>query len=420
MTAHKKVLAIVANAPSPYRVHQHTRIVRELGDKVELWSVFLHEHNWQPWTKPLPEEIRPIHFDKGESMVGKNRGLGLLKQWQKMGRVIQWLEQKNVDVVISTGYNDLGLMRLIAWCKRTGVPNYMFSDSNVYGDRTRGVSRILKKRYLGWVLRSLSGLMPCGTFGQRYYEPYGGAAKPCFFMPHEPDYGKIFAVTPEQRLEVQKKFGLSSQRRYIMYSGRLAAVKRVDTLIDAYARIAAERPEWDLLLVGGGALEAELRSRVPAVWADRVVWTGFINDAEELSRLYTCGDVFVLPSSYEPWAVVVCEAAAAGLPIVASEVVGAAGELCREGVNGATFPAGDVDALSRILLEITQSEQRLTELRLGSLRVLDDWRRRGDPVQGVRLALAHAGLLDEPPPVEPTPPTPRVPPSFSELERESC
>jgi hypothetical protein len=41
--------------------------------------------------------------------------------------------------------------------------------------------------------------------------------------------------------------------------------------------------------------------------------------------------------------------------------------------------------------------------------VLDDWRRRGDPVQGVRLALAHAGLLPSPPPVEPTPATPTTP-----------
>ena len=408
MTTDRVVLAVFATAPSPYRVHQHQRIARELGDQVELWSVFLHEHNWQPWATELPAEIRPVVFGRGESAAGKNRGAGWLREWKKAGEAIQWLRDHQVDAVITSGYHDLGLMRLIAWCRRTGTPNYLFGDSNVYGDRARGWRRWLKRLYVGWAVRSVTGLLPCGEYGRQYFEQYGGRNKPSFFMPHEPDYGKIFAVTAEQRASIQKKFGLRSDRRYFLYSGRLAPVKRVDTLIDAFAQIASQRPGWDLLLIGGGPLEGELRARVPQSIQDRVIWTDFINDSAELSALYTCGDVFVLPSSYEPWAVVVCEAAAAGLPIVASRAVGAAGELCREGINGRLFTPGNVDELANVLLEVTASDEHLATLSRGSLAVLDDWRRRGDPVQGVQLALAHAGLLPPPPPAEPDPATPRV------------
>jgi glycosyltransferase involved in cell wall biosynthesis len=123
--------------------------------------------------------------------------------------------------------------------------------------------------------------------------------------------------------------------------------------------------------------------------------------------------VFILPSSYEPWAVVVCEAAAAGLAIVASRIVGAAGELCREGVNGRLFTPGSVEELAQALLEVTASEEIVAAMGRASLEVLDDWRRRGDPVQGVRLALAHVGLLDPPPPVEPNPPTPITVPAYT-------
>jgi hypothetical protein len=94
------------------------------------------------------------------------------------------------------------------------------------------------------------------------------------------------------------------------------------------------------------------------------------------------------------------------LAIIASQVVGAAGELCRDGVNGRAFPPGSVDALADALLEMSADDDRLHEYRLASLRVLDDWRRRGDPVQGVRLALADANLLPSPPPVQPHPATP--------------
>ena len=62
-----------------------------------------------------------------------------------------------------------------------------------------------------------------------------------------------------------------------------------------------------------------------------------------------------------------------------------------------------------MLLDVSSSDERLAAFSLGSLAVLDDWRRRGDPVQGVRLALAHAGLLPPPPPVIPDPPTPPAP-----------
>lgn len=408
MTTDRKVLAIVAAAPSPYRVHQHLRIARELGDQVELWSVFLSEHNWQPWSTPLPEEIRPVILGRGRAALGRKRGLNRLREWGRGADAIQWLRDRRADVVITAGYHDLGLMRLIAWCHKTGTPNYLFGDSNIHGDHARGVRRWIKQRYVGWAVRNVNGLLPCGEYGRQYFEQYGGRDKPTFFMPHEPDYTKIFDVTAEQRAAVQQKFGLRSDRRYFLYSGRLAPVKRVDTLIDAFARIAEQRPGWDLLLIGGGPLEAELRSRVPQSLQGRVAWTGFINDSAELSALYTCGDVFVLPSSYEPWAVVVCEAAAAGLPIVASRVVGAAGELCREGVNGRLFTPGDVDDLGKVLLDVTSSGTQLAAFSRGSLAVLDDWRRRGDPVQGVRLVLAHAGLLPPPPPVEPDPPTPQT------------
>ena len=409
-------LAVVANAPSPYRLHQHARIARELGDEVELWSLFLYEHNLQPWTHPLPEAIRPVVFGHGQSVAEKRTFFGRLRQWRKMKEVMRWLEEHRVDAVITTGYNDWGLMRLIAWCRRRGTPNYMFSDSNVRCDIARGLRRLRKRLYVSWVVRNLSGLLPCGSYGRQFYEQYGGRGKACFYMPHEPDYASIFSVTAEDRAQAQAKFSLRDDRRYFLYSGRLASVKRVDTLIDAFARIARERPGWDLLIVGGGELDAELHARVPAELAHRVAWTGFIGSVDELAALYTCGDVFILPSSIEPWAVVVCEAAAAGLPIVASNVVGAAGELCREGVNGRLFPPGDVGALAEVLLDVSADERRLAAMRTASLAVLDDWRRRGDPVQGVRQALHHAGLLPAPAAeVEPMPPTPHSPPARDDL-----
>lgn len=404
MTTVKKRLAIVSTVAAPYRVSQHLRIVRELGDEVELWSLVLFEHDWQPWDYELPPEIRPIVFGKGQYGSEKNRYP--FREWRKIGRVIRCLQENNIDMVITTGVSNPASLRLIRWCHRHNIPNFLFADANALGDKAGGIRRLIKNRYMKWVMKWITGLMPCGTRGKQYFERYGGNNKPCFFMPHEPDYGRIFQVSPEVRQATQVKFGLRPDRKRIVFSGRLAAVKGIDTLIDAFVEIAAKRPDWDLLIIGGGQLEQQLRERVPEALADRVVWAGFVNDRDELSALYTCAHVFVLPSRFEPWAVVVCEAAAAGLAMITSNMVGAGAELCREGVNGGIFPAGDVARLVELLLQITEDPARLQEMRTATLRVLDAWRRRGDPVQGVRLAMAHVGLLDPPPPVEPDPPTP--------------
>lgn len=327
-----------------------------------------------------------------------------------MKRVISWLEQNRIDAVFTVGYTHPGHPALFRWCRRRGIPNFLYGDSNIHGDRARGIRRWVKRRYMRWVAARVTAVLPHSIYGKQYYESYAGADMPMFYVPQEPEYARIFNLTAEQRLAAQRKFGLRDDRRYLLYSGRLAAVKRIDTLIDAFARIAVDNPEWDLLIVGTGPLEQQLRDRVPTSLRDRVVWTGFVNDSNDIAAINACASVFVLPSSYEPWALVIPEAAAAGLPIVASRVVGATGELVRDGVNGKLFTPGDVDQLTAALREVVASDDRLESYSQESLNVLDDWRRRGDPIQGVRQALAFAGLLPAPAPMgEPSPPTPALP-----------
>jgi glycosyltransferase involved in cell wall biosynthesis len=73
---------------------------------------------------------------------------------------------------------------------------------------------------------------------------------------------------------------------------------------------------------------------------------------EELSRWYAAADAFVLPSRSEPWGMVLNEAAAAGLPLVATEAAGAAYDLIEPGVNGYLVPPDDVGALAGALRRV--------------------------------------------------------------------
>jgi glycosyltransferase involved in cell wall biosynthesis len=100
----------------------------------------------------------------------------------------------------------------------------------------------------------------------------------------------------------------------------------------------------------------------------------------------------VLPSDDEPWGVVINEAVAAGLAVVATDVVGAAAELVRDRVNGRIVAPNDPAPLAAALLDVTSPES-LMAYRAACPSVLARWRHNADPVAGLLRALSHANVI---------------------------
>ena len=120
-----------------------------------------------------------------------------------------------------------------------------------------------------------------------------------------------------------------------LYVGRLDPEKGLDTLLEAFRDVPGE-----LVLVGSGGDEPRLRRLA----GERVRFEG-AKDRDEVVGYYRDADVFVPPSRSEPWGMVLNEAAAAGLPLVATEESGAAHDLV-DG-NGYRIAAGDVERPAR-------------------------------------------------------------------------
>ena len=113
-------LAIVSNGAAPYRLALHRRIAREMPE-VELWSVFTHQVSNAAWAYEPPAEIRAVLFGEGEQSSRQARPSRALHEWRKGGRIIRWLVEHRIRAVLLEGYNDLGRLRILRWCGRTGV-----------------------------------------------------------------------------------------------------------------------------------------------------------------------------------------------------------------------------------------------------------------------------------------------------------
>jgi glycosyltransferase involved in cell wall biosynthesis len=242
------------------------------------------------------------------------------------------------------------------------------------------------------VLGNIDAVLACGSLGRAYFEKYGVPPGDVFYSPYEPNYQLIQSLDGDKLRESADRFALKAGRHRIVFSGRMKPVKRPELLIQAYVGIAGRRPDWDLVMIGDGPMRDELKRMIPAELAGRVIWTGFLDDQATVSALYRNCDVLALPSDYEPWALVINEAVAAGLAVVCSDVVGAAAELVTPGVNGEKFPAGSLSGLTDALLRATDPA-RVDNYKAASAPILERWRELADPVEGLRKALAHVGAL---------------------------
>ena len=139
---------------------------------------------------------------------------------------------------------------------------------------------------------------------------------------------------------------------HLLFVGRLAAVKGVPVLLEALQGLIADHPGLRLTLVGDGPERAALEARAQGL-GHHVDFVGY-RSQDEVAALLREATALVLPSFAEGLPVVLMEALAARVPVVATRIAGV-GELVEDGVSGLLVPPGDAaalrDALARLLAD---------------------------------------------------------------------
>ncbi|MEM8633357.1 MAG: glycosyltransferase family 4 protein [Pseudomonadota bacterium] len=137
---------------------------------------------------------------------------------------------------------------------------------------------------------------------------------------------------------------LAEPGKNILFVGRMAAVKGVTLLLDAFASVSERHEDAHLTLVGDGPDRAELEAKADRLGLrERVTFTGYLGQ-EDVAATLNKADLLVLPSFAEGVPVVLMEAMASRIPVIASRVAGVQ-ELVEDGVSGYVLPPGDVEAL---------------------------------------------------------------------------
>ncbi len=169
--------------------------------------------------------------------------------------------------------------------------------------------------------------------------------------------------------ETRARLGLGDRFTFL-YVGRLAIEKRADMIVEAYARAVTALPpdSTRLVIAGAGPREAAVRAAAPP--GGQVIFLGYLDRQRELPMLYASADAFVFASLTETLGLVVLEAMASGLPVIAAPSGGVADHL-RDGVNGIAYPPADAGALAAAMVALAKDPARARALAAGARRTAE-------------------------------------------------
>ena len=319
-------ILLFTNLPSPYFVEY----ANQLGKYADVLVVFERKkasNRDKSW-----EKVNAINFNyaflKGIN-VGTEASLSFgAKKFIK----------KNKDRIIIFGNptTPTGILG-IRYCKRHKIPYCVQSEggfARVGNDFKTKIKRYLFKD----AALCLTGMTPSTD----YFTAYGAPIEKVKQYPFASLAEKDLIVKPislDEKVDIKKELNIPFSKM-ILYVGRIESNKGIDILLKAFADFD---DEYCLYCVGGEPYE-ELNNII----AEKNIKNCFFvkhSDLETLKKYYKCSDVFVLPTRYDTWGLVVNEAMSYGLPVITTDNCVAGLQLIENGKNGYVVKTESVEEL---------------------------------------------------------------------------
>ncbi len=325
-----KSLLYITNSPAPYRV----QFFNALGRHYKLTVLFEETPAEQTHRDPAWFTDTGTHFEAVFLKTTKFRGKRISFE------VLRWINQK-YDYVIVGVYSMLTAQLAIVYMNMKHIPWFLETDGGFAKDGRGAVERW--KRYL---ISGAARWFSPGSCADAYLACYGADRARMVRYPFTSLWAKdlrTIPVSPAEKAALRAELSIP-EPNMVLTVGQFIPRKANEILIEAARQLD---PTVGVYLIGGKATE-EYTRRI-AEWRLPNVHLLDFKKKDELKKYYQAADVFALPTREDIWGLVINEAMAQGLPVVASDRCIAAQELVTEGENGFLVPVNDPGALAEKL-----------------------------------------------------------------------
>lgn len=301
-----------------------------------------------------------------------------LRKQELQSAIEESLNKEPPDAIAIAGWGTPDALACLKWARRNSVSRILMSETrHCDGDRVWWKemlkSRVVK-RFDSAIVGSQSHAEYLVKLGLQHSQIQRG-------------YNVIDNEYFERRVGELRAAAEGVSTPFFLASNRFVPIKNLDAAVVAYAAYRADGGTWNLCMIGDGPLANDVIAQAAAFglriirdvpWQDTncheptVYFPGF-RQIEELPSFYAHASAFLHPAISEPWGLVINEAMASGLPIVASRNGGAVEELVDEGVNGITFDPTDVRSMAGAMTGISGlSDELLASWGRHSKRILTE------------------------------------------------
>lgn len=323
----KKRVLIIHPALAPYRID----LFNSLSDKSELFLVILRD-NLIAQEFNQAELKKQLHCDWRLILTG----FGFKAYVFRFG-LLKLIVEFKPDIVITSEFNVQTIQ--LALIKDSFLLRHDFKFLTLIDDSPEVAAkpRKIKKVVMGYCLSKLDGLLlGSDKVKQIYSDLHQFPAKRIAICPvlqsHTSIRQKAARSLPDA-LAFANEYQLY-KKKLVLFVGRLSKEKNIPLLLNSFANTADAGTR--LIIIGDGKTKRELAHLVQELGVgDRVIFAGRHEDSK-LYAWYLLGQLLILPSLFERFGAVVNEALAVGIPVLVSEVAGAASLISRP-EEGETF-----------------------------------------------------------------------------------
>ena len=295
--------------------------------------------------------INVLYFKNLSNSLASNRfylPVGFVRMVKK--------ELKNFDIIHLHDFRSFQTIAVHHYAKKYGIPYVLQAHGSLTAFLQKGMLKKIFDRLWGYrILKDAAKVIAVTQMEVEQYKSMGVSEDKIEIVPNGIDLTE-FDNLPE-RGEFRKKYGLDSNRRVILYLGRIHKTKGIDLLVKAFARLSNDFSDTKLAIAGpdDGYLPALKKLVADLEISDKVLFIGPLYGKEKTSA-YADADVFVNPRPDEIFGVVFIEALACGTPVICSTGCGIADVI--DGQVGLAVPYNEEQLSSAILRMLSDAKLR--------------------------------------------------------------